>query len=59
MNGSERHVHVEERARGILSDDSAAAAYAAFVEDQLRHRRTRNLLAWLVTAMKILATHAP
>jgi muconolactone delta-isomerase len=35
------------------------AAYAAFVEDQLRHRRTRNLLAWLVTAMKILATHAP
>jgi hypothetical protein len=34
MTGSERDVHVEERADRILSDDRAAAAYAAFVEAQ-------------------------
>ena len=45
MTGGERHVHVEERANRILRDERAARAYAAFVEAQLRHGRTRNLLA--------------
>jgi hypothetical protein len=47
MTGSERDVHVEEHADRILSDDRAAAAYAAFVEAQLRYRGMRNLLARL------------
>jgi hypothetical protein len=45
VTGSERHVHVEERANRILRDERAAKAYAAFVEAQLRRGRMRNLLA--------------
>jgi hypothetical protein len=45
VNGSERHVHVEEQANRILRDERAVKAYAAFVEAQLRRGRTRNLLA--------------
>jgi hypothetical protein len=45
VTSSERHVHVAERANRILRDERAAAAYAAFVEAQLRCCGTRNLLA--------------
>jgi hypothetical protein len=55
MTGSERDVHVEERADRILSDDRAAAAYAAFVEAQLRYRGVRNLLARLRALARVLA----
>jgi hypothetical protein len=55
MTGSERDVHVEERADRILSDDRAAAAYAAFVEAQLHYRGMRNLLAWLRALARVLA----
>jgi hypothetical protein len=54
MTGSERDVHVEERADRILSDDRAAAAYAAFVEAQLRYRGVRNLLARLRALARVL-----
>jgi hypothetical protein len=55
MTGSERDVHVKERADRILSDDRAAAAYAAFVEAQLRYRGVRNLLARLRALARVLA----
>jgi hypothetical protein len=55
MTGSERDVHVEERADRILSDERAAAAYAAFVEAQLRYRGVRNLLARLRALARVLA----
>jgi hypothetical protein len=45
VTSSERHVQVAERANRILRDERAAAAYAAFVEAQLRRCRARNLLA--------------
>jgi hypothetical protein len=54
MTGSERDLHVEERADRILSDDRAAAAYAAFVEAQLRYRGVRNLLARLRALARVL-----
>jgi hypothetical protein len=54
MTGSERDVHVQERADRILSDDRAAAAYAAFVEAQLRYRGVRNLLARLRALARVL-----
>jgi len=54
MTGSERDVHVAERADRILSDDRAAAAYAAFVEAQLRYRGVRNLLARLRALARVL-----
>ena len=47
MTGSERDVLVEERAHRILSDRRAAAAYAEYLEGQLRHRKVRSLLARL------------
>jgi len=55
MTGSERDLHVEERADRILSDDRAAAAYAAFVEAQLRYWGVRNLLARLRALARVLA----
>jgi hypothetical protein len=58
MTGSERDLHVEERADRILSDDRAAAAYAAFVEAQLRYRGARNLLARLRALARVLAAAA-
>jgi hypothetical protein len=45
VTGSERHLHVAEQANRILRDERAWAAYAAFVEAQLRRGRMRNLLA--------------
>lgn len=55
MTGSEREVHVEERANRILSDERAATAYAAFVEAQLRGRGWRSLRAGLRELARILA----
>lgn len=55
MTGGERDVQVEERANRILSDARAATAHAAFVETQLRFRRTRaRLLARLRRLIRIL-----
>ena len=60
MNGSERDVHVEERANRILGNERAAAAFATFVEAQFRCRAMRaGLLAGLrklaITAMAFVA----
>jgi hypothetical protein len=58
MTGSERDWHVAERAHRILNDDDAVAAYAAFVDGQLRHRRLRRLLAGLRALARILVVVA-
>jgi hypothetical protein len=49
MDGSEREIHVEERAYQTLGDERAVTAYASFVEAQLRYRRVRSMLTWLRT----------
>jgi hypothetical protein len=49
-------MRVEARADRILSDVSAAAAFAGFVEAQLRYRRMRaNALARLRGLVRLLA----
>lgn len=58
MTGNERDVHIEQRADRMLSDDDAVAAYARFVDAQLRHRRIRNMLARLRALVRVLMVAA-
>jgi hypothetical protein len=55
VTSSERDVLVEERAIRIIRDDRAAAAFAAFVEAQLRYRRVQILLTGLSKIANVLA----
>jgi hypothetical protein len=54
MTGSQRDVHVEERACRILKDDHATAAYADFVDGQLRGCRIRALLGAGELAVRVV-----
>jgi hypothetical protein len=54
MNGNERDVHIQRSANRILSDGDAVAAYAHFVDAQLRYRRIRAVLAWLRALVWVL-----
>jgi hypothetical protein len=55
MTGSERDVYVEERARRLLNDDRAVAAYARFVDAQMRYRRMLGGLRALARAVMAAA----
>jgi hypothetical protein len=64
MTGSARDARIEERANQLLRDDDALAAFACYVNAQLRYRRIRRLLArlrslvWLVTVMSVAIASA-
>jgi hypothetical protein len=58
MTGNEREVRVEQRADRILTDDRAVAAYARFVDRQLRFRRLRNLFAGLRALARVVLAAA-
>lgn len=58
MTGNECDVHLEQRVNRILIDDDAMAAYARFVNAQLRHRRIRNMPARLRALARLLMVAA-
>ena len=58
MTGNERDVHIEQRVNRLLSDNDAMAAYARFVDAQLRHRRVRTVLAGLRALARLLMVAA-
>jgi hypothetical protein len=55
MTGSERDVLVEERVNRILNDGPAAAAYADYVEAQLRRRLAARVRAVMRVVTRAIA----
>jgi len=54
MTGNERDVRIRQRVNRLLGDDDAVAAYARFVDAQLRYRPVRNMLARLRALVRVL-----
>jgi hypothetical protein len=58
MTGNERDVRIEQSANRILHDDHAMAAYARFVDAQLRYHLIYNVLAGLRALGRIVLAAA-